>query len=64
MMLTGIELKDDADFDYALHYKRQVEVKVWGEVDYRGGLIGYSRDAFQVTSGDWYIRGLVEVKTI
>lgn len=63
-MQAGIELKDDADFEYALHCKSQIEVKVMGEVDYRGDLIGYSRDAFQVKTGDWYIRGLVEVRTI
>jgi hypothetical protein len=34
-------------------------VSVLGELDYRGAIVAYSRDAFQVASGDWYIRDVV-----
>jgi hypothetical protein len=62
MMLTGISLKQDSDFAYALQNKRNVVVLVDGEVDYTGVLTGYSRDLLQVVGGDQYLRGLVEVR--
>ncbi|MDF2924522.1 MAG: hypothetical protein K0R57_3436 [Paenibacillaceae bacterium] len=64
MMRPGIALRDDADFDYALQFKQEVEVLLDGEVDYRGTLVSYSRDLLQVIGGDRYLRRLVEVKTV
>lgn len=63
-MRPGIILKDDADLDYALHYKSQVEITLWGQVDYRGQLKGYNEDAVQAMSGDWYTRKVVEIRTV
>lgn len=63
-MLTGIALKHDSDFAYALQNKQEVVVLVDGEVDYQGKLTGYSRDLFQVVGGDQYLRSIVEVKTL
>lgn len=63
-MLTGLPLKHDSDFDYALKNKSNIVVWVDGEEDYRGPLTGYSRDLFQVAGGDQYLRNLVEVKAL
>jgi hypothetical protein len=62
-MLPGVDLIHDKDFDYAIDLKRDVEVRVEGEVDYVGKVLCYNRDVFQVVNGDYYLRGIVEVKT-
>lgn len=63
-MQRGIILRHDADFDYAVTQKQQVEVRFEGEVDNIGRLFGYTRDTLVMENGDRYLRGNVEVKTI
>lgn len=63
-MRSGIELRDDADFDYALHYKRDVEIRLEGEVDYIGKLLRYTRDMIEAPNGDLYLRKVVKVKIV
>ena len=62
-MLSGLLLQNDADFDYAIQNGQDVEVLLDGELDYVGRVVGYNREVFEVMSGDYYLRGVAEVKT-
>lgn len=64
MMQSGAAIKQDAEFEYVLRLNREVEVVLDGEIEYRGALLSFSRDMFQVPCGDHYLRRMVEVKTV
>jgi hypothetical protein len=63
-MQKGIILENDQDLDYAIHDRQQVEVKLWGNIDYRDKIISYTTESIRMDNGHWYIRGVAEVKTI
>ncbi|MDF2923372.1 MAG: hypothetical protein K0R57_2286 [Paenibacillaceae bacterium] len=54
----------DKQLEALIRNGQHIEVVLWGEFDYRGAVVAYSRDAFQVANGDWYIRGVAEVRVI
>lgn len=63
-MQAGIELRNDEDFETAVQKGKHIEVLLMGESDYRGEIVKFSRGVFQVGNGDWYIRGIVEVRAV
>lgn len=63
-MRQGNVLVNDEDFEHATRNGKPVEVLLWGEPDYRGEIVKFSRDVFQVENGDWYIRGIAEVRAV
>lgn len=63
-MQKGIILEQDQDLDYAVNDQNQVEVKLWGNIDYRGRVIHYTPESIRMDNGHWYIRGIAEVKTV
>lgn len=51
----------DMELDKLIQRRKTVEIRLWGEVDYRGTIVAYSKDALKLENGDWYIRGIAEV---
>lgn len=63
-MQKGIVLEHDQDLDYAIHDRQPVEVKLWGDVDYRGRVERYTAESIRMDNGHWYVRGVAEVRTV
>lgn len=54
----------DMELDELIQKRKLIEVRLWGEVDYRGAVVAYCKDALKVENGNWYIRGIAEVWSI
>lgn len=61
-MQKGLILKHDADFDYAIHFKSTVEVRVGSHLDYSGPLMGFTQDYIVTDQGDRYLRATCEFR--
>ncbi|MDF2927685.1 MAG: hypothetical protein K0R57_6599 [Paenibacillaceae bacterium] len=55
---------NDEQLEELIRTDQYFEVVLWGELDYRGAIVAYNRDAFQVASGDWYIRDVAGVRKL
>lgn len=52
----------DRELEEIIQTGRHVEVVVMNELDYRGAVVAFSQNGIQVATGDWYIRGVAEVR--
>lgn len=53
----------DMELDELIQRRKTVEIRLWGEVEYRGTILSYSKDALKVQNGEWYMRDIAEVRS-
>lgn len=54
----------DKELEDIVRTGRHVEITLWDELDYRGVVVAFNREAIQVPGGHWYIRRVAKVRAI
>lgn len=62
MLVPGTILRGDSDFDYAVHFKQDVEVWVGGVLDHCSPIIGYTADMVFMDECRYLKNGVVEFR--